>query len=314
MRVPRSYLLLILVWCATLSPCLAAVDEAQPQTAIETARALAYQGQEAYDAGRYTEAVEAAQAAQRLVSAPTLALLEARSLKQLGRFLAARTPYQIAAAPLPLDASEAFHLARQAAVRELSVLEDELPRIALELRTAQGVREEPRVTVDGKPWPTASFGIWVAQDPGEHVVEAAFGENIERHVVRLSPRDKQRVILGAPPVDQGNGSNVRTPLAISAFALSALGLGTGIGFAVHAENLRDDLEVACPEGICPRTHTDALSDYRTARGLSTAGYVAGAVGAATGVVVLALPASGARETGNPSLTVGVGRLNFGGRF
>src|SRR5690606_3159365 len=136
MCVTRSLLVSALVWCVTSSPGLAvADDEAEVETSINAARALAYKGQEAYDAGRYAEAAEAAQAAQRLVSAPTLALLQARSLKQLDRFLEARAQYRIAAAPLPPHASEAFHLARQAAVGELLILEDEIPRLVLELRS-----------------------------------------------------------------------------------------------------------------------------------------------------------------------------------
>lgn len=313
MRVIQSPLFSALVWCATASPCRAAVAEDPPETAVQTARALAYQGQEAYDTGRYAEAAEAARAAQKLVSAPTLALLEARALRKLGRFLAARTRYRIAASPLPSDASEAFHFARQAALSELLILENELPRFLIELRSPRSSAEEPHVTVDGAPFPVTSFGTWVAQDPGEHVVEASFGGRTERYVVRLIPRDSKRLLLG-PPMDQANGSKVRVPLAISAFGLSALGLGAGIGFAVHAEKLRDELDTSCPDSICPQVRSGTLKDYRTARDVSTAGYVASAVGAVAGVVVLALPGPGKRETEAPALTVGAGHLRLGGHF
>lgn len=313
MRVTRSFLVSTLAWCTILSPGLAAADEAPSETDIKAARALAYEGQEAYEAGRYAEAAEAARAAQRLVSAPTLALLEAQSLKQLGRYLAARTQYRIAAAPLPPHASEAFHLARQAAVGELLILEYELPRLVLELRSPRSDTEEPRVTVDGVRWPTTSFGVMVAQDPGEHVVEATFGERTERHLVQLAPRDKQRLIVGAP-VHQVSGSKLRTPLAISAFTLSAVGLGSGLGFAVHAKNLRDELDATCPQAVCPPARAGTLRGYRIARDVSTVGYVVGAVGAATGVAILALTASGSKETGAPSLTLGAGQLSLGGRF
>lgn len=311
MRVIRSLLASALLCCATASPCLAAGDEAPSESAIKDARALAYQGQEAYEAGRYEQAVEAARAAQRLVAAPTLSLLEARSLRQLGRLLEARAQYRMAASPLPSHSSEAFHLARQAALAELLSLEDELPYLVLELRSSRGDTPRPQVTVDGARWSSESFGVWVAQDPGEHVVEAAFGARIERHVVRLAPRDRQRLLLGAPVDD---GSKLRAPLAISAFGVSAIGLGAGIGFAVHGGNLRNELDASCPEGICPQSRADTLRNYRTVRDLSTAGYVVSAVGAATGVIVLALPTSKRRETGTPSLTVGAGALHLGGGF
>jgi len=289
-----------------------AIDEANAPSAIGAARVLAYEGQEAYDAGRYEQAAEAAQAAQRLVPAPTLALLEARSLKKLDRWLEARTQYRIAAAPLARPASDAFQRARQAAVGELLMLEGELPRLSVQLRNPHVKLDEARVTVDGARWPSASLGIWVPQDPGEHVVEIEIGATRERQVVRLEPRARHRLLLGAPE-GESNGSSLRTPLAISAFALGAIGLGAGIGFGVQAENLRATLDSACPGGTCPAEQAGLLNDYRTARDVSTAGYVVGATGAvAGGIVLLALPSSGTKD--GAALTLGPGRLDLAGMF
>src|SRR5690606_7682221 len=71
-------------------------------------RALIHRARAAFDAGDYERALERATVAYGLVPAPTLALLEARALLRLGRWLEARNRYRIAARALPPNAPRAY--------------------------------------------------------------------------------------------------------------------------------------------------------------------------------------------------------------
>lgn len=144
-----------------------------PSTPIDAARALAYASQKAYDDGDYEEARAAASRAQLLVAAPTLALLEARALKKLGRYREAQTQYRWASAPLPPGASDAFHMAQASAQAELLALDDEMPQIYLALRDARSADVE--ASLDGLDLPSAALAVWLPVDPGVHEIRVDVG-------------------------------------------------------------------------------------------------------------------------------------------
>ena len=312
-RLLRALPLLGLSWAGPAHAERQIAPPSQPMTAlspVEAARSLAYQSQAAYDAGDYATAAATAEAAQRLVPAPTLALLEARSLQKLGRWLEARNQYRIAAAPVPSDAPVAFQRAQRAALVELQLLEIDLPRLAVQLRDRRASKPT-QVTVDGLVWPEASWGVWVPLDPGEHVIQVKWGEASEQHKVALKARDEEQLLLGAPSTD--GVTQLRMPLALSAFGLGAVGLGAGIALAVHAAQLRGELDTVCPDGVCPPSEQGTLDDYRTARDFSTVGYVIGAVGAVAGTgILLALPSE--RNGPDLALTLTPSQVAFRAKF
>lgn len=314
-RFFRALPLLGLSWTGIASAAEGSPVPIAPPTAlspIEAARSLAYQSQAAYDAGDYATAAATAEAAQRLVPAPTLALLEARSLHKLGRWLAARTQYRIAAAPVASSAPVAFQRAQRAALVELELLELELPRLAVQPR-AGGDDQPTQVTVDGLVWPRASWGVWVPLDPGEHLVHVKWKAGSEQHKVDLKPRAEEQVLLGAPA--NAGLEELRIPLALGAFGLGALGLGSGIAFGVHAANRRGELSPSCEAGVCSPTEQAALDESGTYRDLSTVGYVVGAVGAVAGTgILIAFPNGSGRSDGSLAVLASPTQLMLRGKF
>ncbi len=254
-------------------------------TPLEAARALAYESQAAYDAGNYETASAQAEAAQRLVPAPTLALLEARAAKKLGHYLAARNSYRVAAAPLPSGASEAFVRAQQVAQGELSLLEAETPQIIVLLPSSLATRRDLSLDIDGIAWPEQAFGVPLPHDPGRHVVRVR-GEGLERsYTVELVPRERRRVVVDeAPPP-----ASPRIPIAVAALSVGALGMGLGLG-----------LDAADPRG--------------TSAGGAVA-YVVGGLGlAAGGLVLVAWPAETEHADPQVAVAFGPGRLGISGTF
>ncbi len=120
-----------------VTPSVHAADPApnDPKTA---ARALADQGADAYAQGDFARAHELFVRAYALVPAPTVALFEARSLVQMGRFVDAREAYvRASSAPLPDDAPAPFRQAVTDATVELAALDrrtEAVPPIAAEPR------------------------------------------------------------------------------------------------------------------------------------------------------------------------------------
>ena len=257
-----------------------------PSTPVDAARALAYASQKAYDDGNYEEARAAASAAQRLVAAPTLALLEARALKKLGRYREAQTQYRWASAPLAPGASDAFHIAQASAQAELLTLEDEMPHVYLALRGTRSADVE--ASLDGLDLPTAALAVWLPVDPGVHEIRVEVGGVSERHRVSLDPGDRERIWVGSgTPVA---AFDPRVPVGVTALGVGAVALGAGIGFTIRANDLNRELELECPRDRCPPGVSNDLSEFHTMRDLATASYVLGAVGVVTGSVVLwALP-------------------------
>lgn len=80
-------------------------------------------------------------------------------------------------------------------------------------------------------------------------------------------------------------------MGVGAAGLILGGVMGGLAIGKH-----DDLDTACPAGQCPADQQDNLDSYRTLGTVSTIGFIAGGVLAATGLVlVLVAPSGGSQE-------------------
>jgi len=101
----RRFSALGLLSAALLCASSASAEDAEMRTA---ARDLATQGAQAFEAGEYAQASDFFRRAHELVPAPSIALLQARSLAKLGQLLEAVDIYeQTARFKLLGDAPEA---------------------------------------------------------------------------------------------------------------------------------------------------------------------------------------------------------------
>lgn len=234
---------------------------AQSDQERAAARAAANQGGDAFDAGRYEDALALFQNAERLVHALPHLLYIARSSEKLGKLVEAREAYlKIQRERLKPTDPEAFREAQAAADRELAALEPRLASVTVKLAGASA--QEASVTVDGQPLSAALVGLPTPTNPGEHVFEArAAGKLAASQRVALAEGGKQVVTLTlepdpnaapapASPIAEGavapepgaapdvmrpdraaSGSSLKVPAYI-AFGVGAIGLGVGTVFII----------------------------------------------------------------------------------
>jgi hypothetical protein len=206
------------------------VDEARSAVAAR----MAEEARQAYEAGRYSEAVAQLQAAERLIHAPLHLIYLARLLNKVGRLVEARDAYRLVAAePFAPDAPAALQEARASALQEYATIERRIPRLALLLVGAP--IDQVRVTLDGRPVSNDALPYPVRVDPGTHEIVAelprapavrhrvTLPEGPETHLVRL--------VLPArsspePAADQG----------MSGWEIASL-VGLGLGGATLSASL-----------------------------------------------------------------------------
>ncbi len=245
------------------------------------ARELAYSAKTHFDAEEYERAAEDAEAAYRLVPAPTLALLGARAKANLGRWNAALLLYRAAASPTDLSESPALAEARRDAKRELTELEARMPQV----RIHQPAREDGQVFIDDHVIVPSTYGVWFPYDPGTHALTwvSSDGERISRNVTFVAgKRQELRITVAA---DSPGKVRERTWSYVG-FGTGAVGVGLGIGLGIAALEQEKQLSDACDGFSCPQQESENIEDYKTLRTASTVSYIAGLTGAAAGGFLL----------------------------
>ncbi len=330
-------LLLLCLSSASLS-ALAAPSEAEKRKAA----GLMLQGDKAAQAERFPEALESYRQADAIMGVPSTRVAVARALAKTGKLLEARkTAQQVLEIPSADNEPRAFVNARAEAVRLVAELDRRIPTLLLSVSAPAGA--EAVVTIDGEPLPGEQIGVARQMDPGTYVVSAALtGRDPVEREVTLREGDTQRVTLrvdapGAAPADtaavidsdqeRGNG------LRLGAYVGLGVGLvATGVGafYAIKAGGTRDDSDAAFQRcgSPCRDTHPESanvreLDDQADSeQTISTAGFIVGAAGIATGVVLWLLssadedPQSALRDATSARIQPWIGARGAGvfGRF
>jgi len=277
----------------------AGASEAEADSHTRTAaRALAAQGSQAFDKQDYETALDLFHRAFTLIEAPTIALMEARTLVQLGRWVEAADRYaavQKMQSPAP---NAAFTQAVDAATQELALL---MPRIPLLKVTPRGVDgESVEVAIDGRRLAEVLVGVDNPVDPGSHeiVVRRANGQTEQRSItLKEAERQEIEIAFAAPPAPppprseprvveapQPDTSSDRT-LAYVVLGGGAAATAFGAVTGVMALSARKDLERECSPG-CPEDMRDSLDRYRATRTLSYVGFGLGIAGLGAGSYLL----------------------------
>ena len=322
-------------------------------TRAASARELAEDARDAYDAGDYAKALDLYRRAVALVPAPTLVLREARCLAKLGRLVEASELY-VRVVQTPIDASSpsAYKTAVDEGGAELDALRPRIPMLKVSVSGARwGAVLDLRL--DGQSMPAALMDVERPLDPGDHTVDGTIDQRpvAAQHVHATEGQHLQVVVrptdLGdataqpppaaaAPPASNAaapaasteapapaprdRGSAQRT-LGWAAIGVGAAGVLTGVIAGVVSTGHEHDLENECPAGRCPPSAQSDLDAFRTTRTISTVGYVVGAVGLAAGVVlVLTAPrrapsvATNGASSARVGAFVGVGSAGVAGAF
>lgn len=316
------------------------------------ARTLATEGAQAFNEGRFKDAVDLFAKAESLVHAPPHLLFMARAHTKLGQYVKAREAYlKIVKEPLAPNAPQAFRDAQAAAEEERKQVEPHIGRLNITVEGAEGAKDLA-VAVDGQPFPVVLLGVPQPMDPGEHTVTAtATGFKGAPATVSLKDAGSAALVLklesdgslpppgattapapttsilsaptGAPPGDSAGGGNGLRVASYVGFGVGAAGIALGTVFVLKSASNRKDADVAAGECGSPCYKDDPaairvadLDDKaRSAQTLGIVGYVVGGLGVAAGVTLFVL--SGSKKSDAAAFVapyVGAGALGVRGAF
>jgi hypothetical protein len=315
-RAVRPSLLVcaLLVWPWQLGPFGPSPAWGQTVEQKAGARAAAEAGAEAFDEGRYQEAIDLFSRAEAIVHAPPHLLHIARAYAKLGKLVSAQDTYlKIVRERLAAEAPGPFREAWAAAERELGDLEPRIPQLTIKVEGATS--ESARVTMDGQPVPNALLGIPHPADPGAHeiLVETTGGQRVIRSLT-LAAGDRETVALtvaavgpsaeapppapqptAAPPPEARSRSFFAQPaVAYGALGVGVVGLGIGTAYLVSYLGAKGDADSAfraCMPSCdaAQRSHVSELDSRTAQRGtIATIAMVVGGAGVAGGVTLLVL--------------------------
>lgn len=241
------------------------------------ARTLATEGAQAFNEGRFKDAVDLFSRAESLVHAPPHLLFMARAHAKLGQFVKAREAYlKIIKEQLPPNAPQAFRDAQSAADEERKQVEPHIGKLQVKVEGADGAKDLS-VSIDGQPFSTVLLGVPQPMDPGEHTVSAAAtGFKGAPVTVSLKDAGSGSVVVklevdnsvpppgaapaapapgglavstapsGAPPSDtgaSGGGNGLRTGAYVG-FGVGAVGLVLGTVFVLKSASNRKSADDA----------------------------------------------------------------------
>lgn len=307
-------------------------DEAELDSHTRTAaRSLAAQGTAAFEAQKFAQALDHFERASALVEAPTILLMQARTLVQLGRWVEGADKYASVqrwrdAHPAEQTANPTFAQAADAATQELAQLMPRIPKLNVQVSTPRK-DEQVEVYVDNRRMLDALVGADTPVDPGPHTVEvrAADGKTVVREISIAEGRREEIMILldeppppqvvapppaPPPPVKASGGGSSRETIGWVLLGTGAVGATVGTVTGIVALGKKSDLDEVCSPG-CPPSHEDTLDAYRLNRTLSYVGFAVGVAGIASGGYLLL---SGTEEKPSLGLSVAPAGATLWGKF
>lgn len=318
------------------------------------ARAAADAGGDAFDAGKYAEAADLFERAERLMHAPPHLLYAARAHVKLGHLVEARELYlTLTREQLPPSAPRVFRDAQQMGEKELADIEPRIAYVSVVVQGGAGATSV-RVARNGEPVPAELVGIPTPVNPGDYSYQA-LAEGMESTATSIKLRDgaRETVVLtlrdipgyvkpksgasnGATEAPTAGGSLTTSPPSDSApgngrpfligsiagFGVAVAGGVLGAVFIGKSGDSSDqaDARYAQCAPNCTDEDSKAISpfddDAATQQGIAIAGFVTGGVGLAAGITLLILDQNRSKVSSGASVTplVGFNYVGVAGRF
>ncbi len=345
LRVPRFVRHELLAITVSTSLLLTASLSAAPvdDSTRAAARRLGSAGVEAFQQRDYKTANDKLGRAFRVLQAPTLGLWSARALEKLGRLVEAQERYlMVTRLAIEGGDTEVQKKAQAEAAVDLASLSPRVPTIVVQVEGASPT--DVALTIDGAVLSAEFVGEVWPLDPGSHQVVGVRGsERIEAELVVAESEHKTTVLrfgtspaaaatgpaparaevpvqAAGPARDAGSGISQRTigwitvGAGVAGFALGgvagtiALADRGGLHQAQGAPAPDDCYATSC--GTAAKDKVDAYNGMRT---LSSVGFIAGGVLAATGVVLI-LTAPHSTSTSSTALIIQPSALLVRGAF
>ncbi|HET9955655.1 MAG TPA: hypothetical protein VFQ61_14170 [Polyangiaceae bacterium] len=312
-----------------------------PETRV-LAREFAIRGAEAYDAGDFEAALENFNRATAILDVPSIAVMQARTLVKLGRWLEGLDRFQQTArldldATAPLPYREAVAQARE----EAEALRAQVPQVALLLGSdTESSGAELSVSFDEKPVPVALLNISRPVNPGSHTVrvssagrvffertlDVAPSQQIQVHIPPApsaeapSPAARRATpVTGMSQTPSHGGAPHDEPRSVNwplygALGVAGLGFATAVTTAVLGSNHKATLDAACDSetNTCPPEYEDEISALNTERSLFYLS--AGVTALAGGVAAYLWLTEEGDEAGAVALRLSPSTLSFVGHY
>ena len=314
---------------------------AQSSAAVSSAREIAKQGLDAFDAGNYQEASQKLLKAFEVVKVPTLAVYAARSLVKMGRLVEACELYLQARRLKPAPDWPAVQVkAQREAADARAKLLPRLPRLTVMVEGAAA--QDVTLTIDGVEVASALINAQQLVDPGTRRLVATLGKQQkseevtlregERRTVTLTFTQSQGTVSGGTQVGSGSeaartlgstapevpedqdGARLRRLLGWVGVGVGGGGivLGTVIGLISMSKRNALNSTDGCVDDHCYPEQASDVDTVNSLRTVSTVGFIAGGVIGAAGVTLLL---TSPRETGvTAALRVGAQSASLEGSF
>jgi hypothetical protein len=174
------------------------------------ARDLFFEGVKLQNDGKFPDALDRFNRAQRIFSAPTHLLHIAECQIALGQLVEGSETYRtLAHTPLPPNSPQAFTTARDQGAAELQQVEPRIPLVKIDVTPANV--QNMQVQIDGQPMNSALVGVMRPIDPGSHkVVVFAPGYGKQEAQFAVKERDQKTV----PIALQATGGVVYGPAVV----------------------------------------------------------------------------------------------------
>lgn len=299
-------------------------DPAPPTASSEqdrdAARQLALEALDLMEGKRWQEAHVKLERAYALFDAPTVAVLSARALENIGQLVEAKDRYEKASlTAVDEDSPKPFKRAVREAKREADRLQREVPKLTVEVVGTQG--EAVRVDIDGRSVDPARLGAPMGINPGEHTVSAHVGSQSVSQKITLARSETSRLALAvltkesaAPPSTPApkQAPRQQSVLPWLSMGVGGLGLVTGVVAGAIMLDAKSNLDNHC-SSTCPEDQDSNLTKFRNARSISLIGYSVGFVGVGLGVALL-VERSGQSSAPVVAVGNGVAAVGYWGRF
>ncbi|APR75960.1 Hypothetical protein A7982_01307 [Minicystis rosea] len=306
----------IMVSIASMLVSTAAVADTNPRD-VAAAEALFRAGRDLVGAGRYDEGCPKFHASFALYPSPGTLLNIAKCHEHDNKLGAAREAYTRA-----LDLiREVKDAARQKTLDEtarqaIAALDQRMPKLRIAVSSAPpGLK----VIRDGQESPAAALGAPMALEPGPHeVIVSAPGHRTETRSVSLEEGKSTNLEISlTPDLPPAPARTWLRPTGATFAAIGAAGLAVGAATGIVSLNKVSAVKASCGGTRCIGPNQAAQDDVSAATTLgnvSTAGFIAGGVLAAAGIVLLALPAGGPPKSATVGASFGLGSIEVHGRF
>jgi hypothetical protein len=337
-----------------LSCFSAATAEAQTDAERAGARSAATAGADAFEGGKYQDALDLFQRAESLVHSPVHLSYIGQCHANLGHLVEAHETFlRLSREELPANARDAVKRAVSEASDRAKQLEPRLPYLAIKLQGAVP-GETAEVTLNGAVVPGALIGIPAPTNPGDYIVRAtAPGKDSGEVKVTLQEGERKDALVTlqstgeVPPVapvpaaaatsttatepvtpqdDGAQGSSLKLP-AYAALGVGAVGVVLGTYFALDAGKAADEADDMCggsrskctPQSGVSHDDIESKNDQAgSSRTMAIVGFAVGGVGLAAGATMLVLSMSDSSDTATskPGVVpyVGFGEAGVVGRF